>query len=72
MSAFLYQLKLKENNYKKADANTTGGDADTTIVKPGAGWKIHADTNFTIDGSGKVFLQLKHLDVYLYGKELNT
>jgi len=72
LSAFLNHLNLKEENYEKTEANITGGEADTVSVKPGAGWKIHADTSFTVDGSGKVFLQLKHLDAYLYGKEINT
>jgi hypothetical protein len=73
LSTLLSSLTLKNDNYKRAAASTTGGGTADLSISPGAaGFGGTTASTFTLDASGNITPGASQLGVYLYGNSFNT
>lgn len=72
LSSFVSGIDLKNGNYKKVTATSSGGGASDVMISPGAGFTKAAAGDFTIDASGSITPGAGSLSSYLFGSTYNT
>jgi len=72
LAAFTSKLALKNDDYKKVTASTTGGGAADLTISPSAGWAAPTSSTFTIDAAGTITPGVAQLGSFLYGNQYNT
>jgi hypothetical protein len=73
LSELIATLSLKNDNYKKITATTTGGGTADIVLSPGIGFAVAGASTFTIDAaSGTSTPAASQLSSYLFGNIFNT